>query len=577
MSSKTSRCLAAAGITRIVWVDDFFASPSRDELAEATLGHILRLKERGSGKVDVPAFAAIDLARPKPEVEEACIEIMQNLGDEQLAEAVRQLAGLNGVVAVEQVAQPDLSPADFGELLGAFGDGLRTFSMATWTSTGVQQFGTAGDDTLFLIDREFSRERAGLDGIDLLTELVKTAGAFCILLTHTCTEAEQEQRRVDLAVEKGLPPHRFCVLSKRQSGGDSIDVRFAQAIRSVMTHRFNGELAYMISEVTQESARNTAGVLTRQSVSDLEQVLFENPAEEGVLEYDVLLRVFQIQRRYALNRALREERVQALIHRARNFRRKTTEFRSAKPLAEMTLFREWREREVFEDGAGLNALHAPLVCGDVFECEEKERCILLAQPCDLMIRENGRRRAQAGLLVLVNEYVGEAGKPSAGGARYFDLRGVFRDGKQWQVDFQNAVVVDLSVMDLAVFNADGSVQLRRDHAQPAIALTGGWTRRLNRAMGEFFPKGADPRVPAITIGRRAANLQGAVEGGWVKYPLRRVGRVEPATATAILAAWATFQTRAALDYDFARAESDSRGTPGQARPAGEPVPPTAGG
>src|SRR5207249_3577690 len=120
-----------------------------------------------------------------------------------------------------------------------------------------------------------------------------------------------------------------------------------------------------------------------------------------------LLRVFQIQRRHALNEALRNERVQKLIFKSRNFRRDTAEFRSTKPVAEMSLFREWREREIFEDGAGLNGLHSPLACGDVFECERKERCILLAQPCDLMIRDNGKRRAQAGLLVPVTEMMGE--------------------------------------------------------------------------------------------------------------------------------------------------------------------------
>jgi hypothetical protein len=500
---------------------------------------------------------------------------MQDLDDEQLAGVVRQLANLSGMAAAQETVQSDLSPEEFSELQAAFGDGLRTFSYGSWTSGGVAQFDSAKDDTLFLIDREFSREGILTDGADLLGDLLKQTKAFGILLTHTCTEAEQEQRRIDLAAEKKVEPHRFCILSKRQSDGDSIDVRFARAIRSVMTHRFNGEMAYIISAVTQKSARDTAALLTRQSVSDLERALFENPREEGVLEYDVLLRVFQIERRYALNQALRDERMQALILRSRDFRRETAEFRSKKSVAEMSLFREWREREVFEDGDGLNGLHAPLACGDVFECEEKQRCILLAQPCDLMIRDNGRRRAQAGLLVLVNELVGEAVKPSAAGSRFFDLKGVFTGGKQWQIDFQNVVVVDLSVLDLAVFNSEGSVQLRREHPHPSIALPDGWTRRFKRAMGEFFPKGGEPRLPAIAVGQRGAALKGALEGDLIRYPLRRIGRVESGTATAILAAWATFQTRAALDYDFARADSGSTCPPSQAGPAGGAEAPSA--
>jgi hypothetical protein len=168
-----------------------------------------------------------------------------------------------------------------------------------------------------------------------------------------------------------------------------------------------------------------------------------------------------------------------------------------------------------------------------------------------MIRDNGKRRAQAGLLVPVIELVGDM-KSAAGGSRFFDLKGVFRGGKQWRIDFQNALVVDLSVLDLAVFNRDGSVQLSREHAAPAIALADGWTRRLNRAKKELFPPDGDPVVSAIAIGQRAARLKGVLDGDSIKYPLRRIGRLESTTATAILAAWATFQTRAALDYDFAK-------------------------
>jgi hypothetical protein len=41
-------------------------------------------------------------------------------------------------------------------------------------------------------------------------------------------------------------------------------------------------------------------------------------------------------------------------------------------------------------------------------------------------------------------------------------------------------------------------------------------------------------------------------------PVARVGRFEANTSTAILAAWATFQTRAALEHDFAFMEADKK-------------------
>ena len=554
MSTMTSQCLEAAGITQVVWIDDFFASPSRDELAAAAYTHVEKLREQGRPRVDLPAFAAIDLTLGKSQVEDACVEVVEGLSGAELAGIVPQLAALSGVAVAETPAQADLSPDDFRQLREAFGPGLRTFSLGTWTSTGIKQFGSAGDDTLFFIDREFSREAGGIDGVDVLEQLVKQTKAFCIMLTHTCTEKDQEERRVELADTKELMPHRFCVLSKQQSNDFPIDPRFARAIRSVMTHRFNGEIAYAISETIQKSARDTVAVLTRQSVSDLEQVLFENPAEEGVLEYDVLLRVFDIQRRYALNQALQGAGIQKQIRTSRNFRQKTAALKSAKAPADMSLFREWREREVFEDGTALNGLNAPLVCGDVFEIEGTKRYLLLAQPCDLMIRENGKRRADVGLLALVNELLaGEVPVPGVA-SRYFDIKGVFKGGKQWRIDFQNPLIVELSVLDLAVFNADGAVQLRRDHPDPAMALTAGWARRLKRARADGFSKAGAAVAPSLGIGKSAGAVKPVFEGDLLRYPLRRIGRIDPGTATGILAAWATFQTRAALDYDFAKTD-----------------------
>src|SRR5438034_137242 len=136
MKSMTSECLAAAGITKVVWIDDFFASPSRDALADAVIRHAEQLREQGNLKVDFFTFAGIDLTLPKGEVEDACIEIMEGMSEAQLAVAVDHLATLPGMTSLPEEPQPDLSPDDFKQLREAFGSGLRTFSLGTWTSAG---------------------------------------------------------------------------------------------------------------------------------------------------------------------------------------------------------------------------------------------------------------------------------------------------------------------------------------------------------------------------------------------------------------------------------------------------------
>lgn len=558
MKNRVSECLKAAGISKVVWVDDHFASPTRNELETDILKAVRVLKERGDSSAELAIFGKVDLTQSRQQVEDSTVAICEPLSDGQLKEILATLSVATGTAVI--APQPDLSDEDFRQLESALGRGLRKFSWDTWTSTGITEFGASGEDTLFLVDKEFSRESTSSDGIDLLDFLVKNTRGLCILLTHTCQAKDQDQRRTEFAVAKGLLPHSFCVVSKQQTVELSVDERFAAAIRTVVMHKFNGQIAYAISETIQKSAKDVALELTKQSASVLDRVVFKSSIEEGVMEYDVVMRIFNIQQRYALNRALQEPGIQRDLRSARKFRKGTAALGPIRDQADMTFFREWRQREMFLDGAGLNALHFPLACGDVFECGDGKRYLLLAQPCDLVVRDDGKRNAEVGLMVLLDEVPDKIMKERSGDApdyRFFELKGVFGSGKKWFADFKNLFVADLFVLDFTVFNADGSVRLQRDHPDPAIVLTLGWTKRLNKAKARIFPGNLPTLSSKIGMGKHVESLAADTTDG-LSYPLRRIGRLESNLATAILAAWATFQTRAALGHDFTKEKTEGR-------------------
>ncbi|HLX69414.1 MAG TPA: hypothetical protein VKV04_07290 [Verrucomicrobiae bacterium] len=552
--SKVSECIKAAGISKIVWIDDKFATPTRNDLEEAILKAVVALKERGDTTAELATFGRVDLTAGRPQVEDASVAICEPLSEANLKEILAALGVATG--ATELPTRPDLSDDEFQQLQSALGVGLRKFSLGTWTSAGVTEFRSATEDTLFLIDKEFSREDTGSDGIELLDFLVKNTQGLCILLTHTCGSGDQEQRRMEFAMARGLPPHSFCVVSKQQSVELSVDDRFAMAICTALTHKFNGGIAHAISKTIQESAVETATALMSQSVSDLERVLFENADKEGVFEYDAVLRIFEIQQRHALNAALAEAGIQRQLQFSRKFRLATEGLGIKHVPGDMGYFRGIRAREVFFEGTGLNNLHSPLSCGDVFQTSTGEKYVLLAQPCDLMVRKDGERRSDFGLFAMISE----PKKPDPGNEeprsvpdyRYYDLKDMFGNDKKAHVDFQKMFAVNLAVIELAAFNSDGTVQLRRDQPEPSIILSKGWTLAFANAKGRFFPKKNKPSVSRpIGIGSRATNLAATTSVDLIIYPLRRAGRLQPASATALLAAWATFQTRAAFDHNFA--------------------------
>ena len=563
MSSKVSKCLQAAGISKVVWIDDKFASPTRNDLEEAILKAVVALKERGDTGAELATFGKVDLAMAKPQVEDATVELCEPLSESQLEQILAALGVAAGTMKLP--AQADLSDPEFQELESALGDGLRKFSWNTWTSTGITEFRSANADTLFLIDKEFTRENTQSDGIDILDFLIKNTRGLCIMLTQACSVGDQEQRRMEFAKAKGILPHSFCVVSKLQSVDFSVDDRFAMAVRTAMTHKFNGGIAYTISNTIQESAMDTATALTSQSVSDLERVLFENADEEGVFEYDAVLRIFEIQQRHALNAALAEDGIQKQLQLSRKFREATEGLEIKSVSLDMGYFRDMRAREMFFEGTGLNKLHSPLSCGDVFKAESGERYVLLAQPCDLMVRKDGERKAEVGFLTLMSESNDsdaeeDEERKAIPDYRFYDLKDVFGKDQKSIVNFRKMFAANLAVLDLAVLNSDGSVQLQREQPVPSIVLSRGWNIALKKAKGRIFWRAnKPPKEPSIGIGSRATNLAGVVSGdkNQIRYPLRRIGRLQPATATAVLAAWATFQTRAAFDHDFAK-EKESK-------------------
>lgn len=71
MSSKVSECLKAACVTKVVWIDDKFASPTRTDLEEAILKAVVALKERGDKSAALAGFGSVDLTLTKAGLEEA--------------------------------------------------------------------------------------------------------------------------------------------------------------------------------------------------------------------------------------------------------------------------------------------------------------------------------------------------------------------------------------------------------------------------------------------------------------------------------------------------------------------------
>lgn len=578
-----AECLAAAGVKQVVWIDDNFALRNREQNFAALINAFKAARAaQPASSLEVPHLGRYVLADPLEDALDALEEAQLACTDEQVATATNAVEQFAGVAPPE--AGLDLTHEEITALLNEFGDKITKQSLADWTKGGAERFAKADRSTLFLIDKEFYRENAAYDGLIILKNLA-TTDAFCMMFTCRCEEGKQEECRNTYSENEKIEAHRFSVISKlSRNAVRPIVERFAYALRAAFLHRHTGDLAWSLAKELHQTVDQVAHDLIARNVADLDQAIFENSISEGASELDVLLRINVLRQRRDARLAFQGQRLRNILGEMRRFRQAIKSHLPNPEPAALEQFRIWRQIEVFEEGDLINPIHTPLTCGDIFSCvsgtgpeAKTKEFLLLAQPCDLMVRENGSRKADTGLLVLLTKEI--PGKESRNPARFHEIVGVLPENHVWRLDFLNSFVVDLTVLDYCVFDPKGKVILSTSTTVAAGLLTAGYEVALRNAQKWLVKVLApDSKVAPkpLSLGARGGKYQYTLDraAGRLEFPLTRIGRLEQAVAHASLAAWASYQTRAALDHDFARRAEQT--PPPTILPAAAPTPLASG-
>ena len=218
--------------------------------------------------------------------------------------------------------------------------------------------------------------------------------------------------------------------------------------------------------------------------------------------------------------------------------------------------------ETYEAPEDLNRFHLPIDLGDIFErISTRKRYMLLVQPCDLMVRQGGRRTYEAkyrrtGALV---ELADNRGKRPDGWGEL-----PFYDEATGEPAFANYAKVHhalLSILDLCAFRADGVAEINLDHDCPNVAIQP-WRERYE-GLRELYEKAlkrcsdlaggqAGRELQELVFPRLSATAQvvGAARGRTVAYDLKRVGRLRRPWSGALLTEFTQYQARAAFEPDL---------------------------
>ena len=356
--------------------------------------------------------------------------------------------------------------------------------------------------TVLLFDRDFGREMEGADdeGFSLIRDVQRTNVGYCGLLSHTVPLGSETDAWSRLAAQHNLDRDRFVVISKERLTGDPPD--FYGFLRILRFVALSGRYAIVKKRawsIFEESMAEAKATVERLSVFDFDRIVFESSRQEGVWEPETLFRVFGIlMRRAARSGLYLTSDISEAVAEARRISLIPEKIAPALGKERASAEAHKIQRfESYESDKELNRCHIPIELGDIFEDTlSHQRYILLAQPCDLMVRGTGkrsyedRRHGRTGALV---ELIVDPGDEDSSGETTEGERAKQKKAREEKTkekmaqgiwvelpfydedprrsafaNFAKVHQVQLAVLDLCALRADGIAGINVDTACPDL-------------------------------------------------------------------------------------------------------------
>lgn len=355
----------------------------------------------------------------------------------------------------------------------------------------------AGKRALVLFDQKLglSGERFEVvQGIDLVKEVVSSPQSSVFLtgiLTYTVTEEGQElDERARMIADKELKASDLFVLTKKRLEELS---HFVDGIKKLLLNEPCERIKVQAIDLGKLALQTTEAKLLALDTYDFNHTVLQSSSIEGIWAPETLFRIIDIIYKDEIKALLLKDslipELNELLVQANNL----SQVKVSVP-ENITYTKRYslRRQEIYAAADIVNGLFKPIENGDIFEVTEgtgKGLYILLAQPCDLMIRSKGDRAARTGHLLriqlkvkqelesVLDDQLKKANKKKLHDFNFWKTRGVVEYIVEdphtiGLVSLTTAHVVNLDILDLVMFNAFGKAEIDISSATPTALHVG---------------------------------------------------------------------------------------------------------
>lgn len=471
--------LCALGVDRVIWIDDYF-NETPGQLADLLCNSI---EIALACSIDELQLALEQYSFDESESRILVEQILTDAGPERCAE-------IKKIYFAQEKTQESIETDEISaESFKAVYELMDIKAHDRWTFKGyekkIEAVCEAGDSKIsYIIDLRDGHENPfrGLEVLACLQSLKSKGTAF--ILTHETTEdGEASLETLLLSKLRESTPRSeipICVIAKQRLISDSDDDLIIHNALKVAIKRAG--LRRSMHEVLQRAAQDVMSAFIMASdqlleipPEQLEAFVMERARREGVSELHVVERAITVTMAHKIREVFATDQlIQISTDRLRSLRNVKLETPSSEIHEHLQNF---RMLEVWESDSLVNSSYTPIACGDVFEFDmlefpasaEKKRFLLLAQPCDIAIREKGTRALETAFLVPLKA----KDTPQVSKTKLKESPLQFKlDGIQFACDLRAATSVKLSILDLASCRQDGRVRLDKDQSFPPQMLPG---------------------------------------------------------------------------------------------------------
>lgn len=448
------KLLRIANIQKLVVIDDWYVENKID--IETITAHVLAAPEKYLSLI--PDLATFD----KHETDFISNRVRKALVDTKIADQARQICATD----TEENAGLDFGTMSvLDRLIQAIPEeasvNVFRLSNSEWQTSAENILNPTTGETLLLVDRDFAREgKSENHGLTLISGLVESnpESVHCALLSHTIAPGDELDRWNALADEHSIPQHKFVVISKTRLADEQSDLDgFLNLMRLSILCGPLKDLRDKVRDHFASALDTTRSDLEAWSVFDFDEAIFGSSRKEGIWEGETLLRVMTtFMTRAAKEGVLGDSEVRNTINLARQASSVAISdgLHPWKRVGQMAL--EYQKSELYLNDSDINTHNLPIEAGDIFDRgDDSEAYILLAQPCDLMVRGSSGRSYDTNKFTKMVPLCVVKNGPTPDPSHSYELKFWQSDGSSAYVHFAQTHLVRIVMLDLCVLRDDG--------------------------------------------------------------------------------------------------------------------------